>query len=157
LLVERAAGAGRVLVWAGTLDAAWNDLPFHPLFVPFAHQLARRSIAGRESRSWFTAPHVLDLSSEGDVVVESPSGTRTRMMPDSQRTSIELRERGFYEIRVGATAIGAGRPVAVNVDLAESDLSHFDAAELVAAVTSRNGPTANSQQQAFTGTPEELE
>ena len=157
LLVERAVGAGRILMWAGTLDAAWNDLPFHPLFVPFAHQLARRSIAGRESRSWFTAPHVLDLSAEGDVVVEAPSGTRTRMMPDSQRTSIELRERGFYEVRSGGTAIGAGRPVAVNVDLAESDLSHFDAAELVAAVTSRAGNTANAQNATFTGTPEELE
>jgi hypothetical protein len=157
LLVERAVGAGRILVWAGTLDAAWNDLPFHPLFVPFAHQLARRSVAGRESRAWFTAPHVLDLSSEGDVVVESPSGARTRMQPDSQRTSIELRERGFYEIRAGATAIGAGRPVAVNVDLGESDLSHFDPAELVAAVTSRGSGVSNTQNPAFTGTAEELE
>lgn len=157
LLVERALGAGRVLVWAGTLDAAWNDLPFHPLFVPFAHQLARRSIAGRETRSWVTAPHVLDLSAEGDVVVESPSGTRTRMQPDSQRTSIELRERGFYEVRSGGTAIGAGRPVAVNVDLVESDLSHVDPAELVAAVTSRGAATSNAQNATFTGTSEELE
>jgi hypothetical protein len=157
LLVERAVGAGRILVWAGTLDAEWNDLPYHPLFVPFAHQLARRSIAGRESRSWFTAPHVLDLSAEGDVVVESPAGVRTRMQPDSQRTSIELRERGFYEIRSGGTAIGAGRPVAVNVDLAESDLSHADPAEMVAAITSRPGPTSNAQNATFTGTSEELE
>jgi Mg-chelatase subunit ChlD len=157
LLVERAVGVGRILLWAGTLDATWNDLPFHPLWVPFAHQLARRSMAGRESRSWFTAPHVLDLASEGDVVVESPSGVRTRMMPDSQRTSLELKERGFYEVRAGATAIGAGRPIAVNVDLAESDLSHADPAELVAGVTSRGNPSGTPGSPTFAGTSEELE
>lgn len=158
LLVEKAVGSGRVLIWAGTLDAAWTDLPFHPLFVPLMHQLARRSLAGRESRAWFTAPHALDLGSEGRAVVESPSGARTRLFPDSGRATVELRERGFYEVRSGATAIGAGRPIAVNVDLTESDLSHMDPAELVAAVTSRgtNG-TQNAVNAPFAGTAEELE
>jgi hypothetical protein len=158
LLVERAVGAGRVLVWAGTLDAAWNDLPFHPLWVPFTHQLARRSLAGREARDWFVAPHVLDLGAEGAVTVESPSGRRVRVSPDSQRTTVELRERGFYEVRSGGTAIGAGRPIAVNVDLAESDLSHMDPAELVAAITDRNSRGATTAANApFLGTAEELE
>lgn len=158
LLVEKAVGAGRVLVWAGTLDAAWNDLPFHPLFVPLVHQVARRSLAGRESRAWFTAPHALDLGGEGAAVVESPSGVRTRLLPDSGRSTVELRERGFYEVRSGSTAIGAGRPIAVNVDLAESDLSHMDPAELVAAVTARGTSGAqNAANAPFTGTAEELE
>jgi hypothetical protein len=158
LLVEKAVGSGRVLLWAGTLDAAWNDLPFHPLFVPLVHQLARRSLAGRESRAWFTAPHALDLGGEGNAVVEAPSGNRTRLFPDSGRSTIELRERGFYEVRSGSTAIGAGRPIAVNVDLAESDLSHMDPAELVAAVTARGtSGTQNAANAPFTGTAEELE
>lgn len=158
LLVERSVGSGRVLMWAGTLDAAWNDLPFHPLFVPYVHQLARRSLAGRESRSWFVAPHALDLGGEGSAVVESPSGRRIRLFPDSGRSTVELRERGFYEVRAGSTAIGAGRPIAVNVDLAESDLSHMDPAELVAAVTSRGTTgTQNATNAPFTGTAEELE
>src|SRR5687768_2643023 len=158
LLVERVVGAGRVLIWAGTVDAAWTDLPFHPLFVPLVHQLARRSLAGRESRTWFTAPHALDLSSEGNAVVEAPSGARLRLSPDSGRSTVELRERGFYEVRSGSTAIGAGRPIAVNVDLAESDLSHMDPAELVAAVSARGTSGASSAANApFTGTAEELE
>ncbi|HEX7937884.1 MAG TPA: BatA domain-containing protein, partial [Gemmatimonadaceae bacterium] len=115
LIVERADGAGRVLMWALSLDANWTDAPFHPLWVPLLHQLARRSIAGSEVRSSFTAPHVLDLSREGAVVVESPSGQRTRISPDSNPRSVELKERGFYEVRSGSMAIGAGRPVAVNV------------------------------------------
>lgn len=158
LLVERAAGAGRILVWALSLDVNWTDLPFHPLWVPLLHQLARRSVAGNEVRSWFTAPHVLDLGNERDAVVESPSGERMRVPADEQRPTVELRERGFYEVRGSATAIGAGRPVAVNVDLAESDLSHFDPAELVAAVTSRGDRSTTAGARApFAGTAEELE
>jgi hypothetical protein len=158
LLVERPVGAGRILMWAGTLDPAWNDLPFHPLWVPFAHQLARRSMSGREGRDWFVAPHALDLAGEGTVTVESPSGSRVRLAPDSQRTTVELREQGFYEIRGGSTAIGAGRPIAVNVDLAESDLSHIDPAELVAAITDRAARGATTSATApFLGTAEELE
>jgi hypothetical protein len=158
LLVERALGSGRVLMWALSLDANWTDAPFHPLWVPLLHQLARRSIAGKEMRAWFTAPHVLDLSREGSVVVEAPSGKRTRITPDSAPRSVELRERGFYEVRGGSTAIGAGRPVAVNVDLAESDLSHFDPAELVASVTARSERGADGADRSlFEGTAQELE
>lgn len=158
LLVERPLGTGRILIWAGTLDPAWNDLPFHPLWVPFAHQLARRSMSGRESRDWFISPHALDLAAEGTVTVESPSGSRVRLSSDSQQTTVELREQGFYEVRGGSTAIGAGRPIAVNVDLAESDLSHMDPAELVAAITDGNDRGATTTAAApFLGTAEELE
>jgi hypothetical protein len=158
LIVERAVGNGRILMWALSLDAHWTDAPFHPLWVPLLHQLARRSIAGSEVRSWFTAPHVLDLSREGSVLVESPSGLRTRISPDSSPRSVDLRERGFYEVRSGSVAIGAGRPVAVNVDLSESDQSHFDPAELVAAVTARGERSAARGNDAvFEGTAQELE
>jgi len=158
LLVERALGTGRILVWALSVDANWTDAPFHPLWVPLLHQVARRSLVGSETRAWFTVPHVLDLSREGAVVVEAPSGQRTRINPDSAPRSIELRERGFYEVRTGSTAIGAGRPVAANVDLSESDLSHFDPAELVAAVTARGERSAGDPNRAvFEGTAQELE
>ena len=158
LIVERPSGSGRILMWALSLDANWTDAPFHPLWVPLLHQLARRSIAGSEVRSSFTAPHVLDLSREGAVIVEAPSGARTRISPDSGPRSVELRERGFYEVRGGSTAIGAGRPVAVNVDLSESDQSHFDPAELVAAITARGERSAAKGNDAvFEGTAQELE
>lgn len=156
-LVDRALGDGRIIMAAVSLDANWTDLPFHPLWVPLTHQLARRAVGGREHRTWFTVPHVLDLSREGNVVVESPGGTRLRAGGDSARPSVELRERGFYEVRTSATAIGAGRPIAVNVDLAESDLSHMDPAELVAAITARSRSGTESARPRLLGTPQELE
>jgi hypothetical protein len=146
-------------MWASTLDAQWTNAPFHPLWVPFVHQLARRSLAGRETRPWFTAPHALDLSRAGDVLLESPSGDRLRAAADSSRPTVELRERGFYEMRGPQTAIGAGQPIAVNVDLAESDLSHVDAAELVASITAREdqGRGEAGGRAVLPGTEQELE
>jgi aerotolerance regulator-like protein/VWA domain-containing protein len=40
-LVERAAGAGRVLLFTSDVDHHWNDFPLHPSFVPFVHEAAR--------------------------------------------------------------------------------------------------------------------
>jgi hypothetical protein len=163
LLVERAAGSGRVLIWATSLDPQWTNAPFHALWVPLMHQLARRSLAGRETRPWFTAPHALELHRAGgtgpdpSLVVESPSGERFRAV-EAERPTVDLKERGFYEVRDAGTAIGAGQPLAVNVDLAESDLSHVDAAELIASVTSREEPGGAAASGAvLPGTEQELE
>jgi len=156
LLVVRPLGAGRVVMIATTLDGAWTDLPFHPLWVPLAHRLALGSGA-KDTRTWYVASHVLDLGTEGRVVVESPSGALTRLGDDSTRRGVELRERGFYEVRREGTAIGAGRPVAVNVDLAESDLSHADPAELVAAITARATGVDTTSRAETLGTAQELE
>ena len=50
-----------------------------------------------------------------------------------------LREQGFYELGGRDTPVGSGRPIAVNVDPAESDLSHLDPQDIVVAVTSVDG------------------
>ncbi|MCX7823992.1 MAG: BatA domain-containing protein [Verrucomicrobiae bacterium] len=39
LLVSRRLGDGRILQTALPLDATWSDLPIHPAFVPFAHEM----------------------------------------------------------------------------------------------------------------------
>jgi len=56
-----------------------------------------------------------------------------------QNHLITLHEQGFYELGGRDTPAGSGRPIAVNVDPAESDLSHVDPQEIVVAVTSVDG------------------
>ena len=150
-LVERAVGGGKVLMWASSLDEYWTDLPLQPVFLPFVHELAKYAGRYGETRAWFTAGDVLDLSRHGELtapfvaeagaaagssplVLESPSGRRTPLTPSSVEHLATLSEQGFYELRGLGTAAGSGRPIAVNVDPTESDLSHFDPKELVAAV-----------------------
>ncbi len=124
----------------------------------------------------YTAGEVLDLSRHGELtamfgdrtngraaggagptlVLQAPSGRRTRLHANGPDHLAELDEAGFYELRDAATAIGSGRPIAVNVDPAESDLSHLDPRELIAAVTSR-GVDAARTSVAATSSPEDLE
>jgi Aerotolerance regulator N-terminal/von Willebrand factor type A domain len=154
-LVEKPMGGGKVMMWATSLDEFWTDLPQQPVFLPFVHELAKYAGRYGDAKTSFTAGDVLDLSRHGELtapfltndasaataplVLESPSGRRIALTASGAEHLATLSEQGFYELRGLATASGSGRPIAVNVDAKESDLSHFDPKELVAAVTARPG------------------
>jgi hypothetical protein len=171
-LVEKSVGGGKVLMWASSLDEYWTDLPLQPVFLPFVHELAKYAGRYGDARSWFQAGDVLDLSRHGELtapfvadgggdastaalVLESPSGHRTPLTPSGPEHLATLSEQGFYELRGVGTAAGSGRPIAVNVDPKESDLSHFDPKELIAAVTAT--PGGGIQQKGEATAPDELE
>jgi hypothetical protein len=95
--------------------------------------------------------------SVSDLVLQSPSGARERVTATGAAHLVTLREQGFYELRGSDTPVGSGRPIAVNVDPVESDLSHLDPQELVAAATATspqrdarsdiNAPTREDQER----------
>ncbi len=64
-VVERRVGAGRVLMWASTLDQVWTDLPIRPLFLPFIHRAATHLVAYVPSQPWSTVGQILDTSRAG--------------------------------------------------------------------------------------------
>jgi hypothetical protein len=154
-MVERSVGSGKVALWASTMDNLWSNLPLQPVFLPFVHQLARHVGRYADPRPWFTAGEVLDLSRHGELttrftqrrgadtsgvlLLESPSGSKERVTATGPAHLVTLREQGFYELRAQDTPVGSGRPIAVNVDPAESDLSHLDPQELVVAATASSG------------------
>ena len=151
-LAEQRVGRGKVIVWASTLDNYWNDLPLQPVYLPFVHQLAKYGGRYSGARPWFTAGEVLDLSRHGElappgkpgaVVVESPSGIRTRFA-SSNEGLLPLHEQGFYEIRAEGAARGMGLRFAVNLDPAEANLARLDTQELKSAVLANRGPVAGT-------------
>lgn len=147
-LVERQVGRGKILVWATTLDSYWTDLALQPVYLPFVHQLAMYAGRYSDARASFSAGDVLDLSrhvsiaagassapARGEaagIVVESPSGVRTRLASAAEGL-IPLHEQGFYEMRPDGAAKGSGKRVAVNLDPAEASLARIDPQELKAA------------------------
>jgi hypothetical protein len=157
-LVELTVGAGHVVVWASSLDSYWTNLPLQPVFLPFVHQLGKHAGRYVDPRPSFATGEVLDLSRHGELTeqflggraadtlteltLEAPSGAKQRLTATGPNHLVTLHERGFYELRGRDTPVGSGRPIAVNVDPTESDLSHLDPQDLVAAVTS-----ASAQQQ----------
>jgi hypothetical protein len=156
-LVERAAGSGKVLIWASSLDPYWTNLPLQPVFLPFVHQLGKHAGRYADPRPWYVAGEVVDLSRHGELTapftaaragsadsaselrLQAPSGARERVTASGPNHLVTLREQGFYELGGRDTPAGSGRPIAVNVDPAESDLSHLDPQEIVVAVTSDDG------------------
>lgn len=168
-LAERSLGAGRVLVWTSTLDSFWNDLALKPIYLPLVHRAVEYLAAYRPPTPQLTAGQVLDLAQypgadgldlvDGDLVVRDPTDDRVPVGSggrDGRSGFIDLVEPGFYEIRdIDAEDTSVVR-VAVNVDLAESNLATADPQELVAAVTGRAGGdrTAAGQRELR---PEDLE
>lgn len=157
-LVERRAGAGRVMVWASTLDLGWSDLPLKPVFLPFVHRMVRHLANYRERPTSLTVGQVLELAktvpSKARIAL-TPAGERLPLPADGPGV-LELTEQGFYEIHDQSPASGApsapsassaassassassaasaAEVVASNVDLAESDFTPVDPQEIVASV-----------------------
>jgi hypothetical protein len=166
-LLERTVGRGRVLVWASSFDGIWNDLPLQPVFLPVAHQMAKYAAAYADERPWSVVGQVANLPSifrdstgpadaanKAEYVAIAPSGERTRLEGTAKR-SVELTEQGFYELqRAGSRT--EPRVVAVNVDLAESDLTADEPQLLTSAMLARaaNDSTASGAEAS---TPVELE
>ncbi len=174
-LVEKPLGAGKVVVMTSTADLFWNDLAVQPVFLPFIHQVARYTASYADVRPWFTAGQVMEvgrtagqLAGNGtgpspartgdaaDYVIESPSGETIRPTAADDGYLVELEEQGFYALRRVGDARGAAKAIAVNLDMAESDLSRLDPQELVAAVTP-TGSNARAAGVVTPPTPEEQE
>ena len=126
LLIERTMGAGRLLILASSLDNIWNDLPVHPVFVPFALESARYLSGLDENLQQMSVDSILELGRGRDsgVQVFDPRGERALSLADSAAgEDLRLTELGFYELRrSGATELAA-----VNPDPRESNLRPIEA------------------------------
>lgn len=146
-LAERQVGAGRVLLWASTLDNFWNDFALEPIFLPFAHKMVEYLANYTAPTPYLTVGQVLDLAeypgaadidvTSANLVVRDPSEDRVDVGDDGRTGFINLSQQGFYEIRDTEAETDGSVTVAVNVDLAESNLERVDPQELVAAATGR--------------------
>jgi hypothetical protein len=125
-LVERQLGSGRVLIWTGTMDLGWGNLPLQAVFMPLVQQLVgylggesgsatRRFEAVVDERVSIELP---DLALEPDVV--GPDGDLVRSRIEGSQLVFVPDEAGSYEIRIESAPPLAF--VAVNVDPAESDV-----------------------------------
>ena len=117
-LVERAAGRGRVIVYASTLDLNWNDLALKPMFLPFVHQLGRHLSGFREQPAWLTIGQVLDIDA-AEIAAGATSGSAARaaagraiLTPAGQRR----------DLPVPVAAPGAAAPPAAALELDRAGL-----------------------------------
>lgn len=125
LLIERALGAGRMLVLTVPVDRRWNDLAIHPLFVHFigaaANYLTQAGVT--TSSALVGATVTTGLTEGGGGQIFDPQGRRVLGLAQSTSDRLIPDQAGFYEIRGSEGA----RWLAVNVDARESDLATLPA------------------------------
>jgi hypothetical protein len=126
LLIEQPQGEGRTMTFASSLDNLDNDLPVHPLFVPFIQQLTDYLGRVESATGNYTAAAFYDLrpgaaQAEAPIEVTGPHGERVLSLSESTRVrSLPLEEQGFYDIR---RQNGRHELAAVNPDRRESDFT----------------------------------
>jgi hypothetical protein len=125
LLLEHRLGEGRVLVFSSSFDNVTNDLPLHPLFVPFVEHVSKYLEGGELMQSNVTVGTAIELRKSKDrgaaAEVLAPDGKRALSLQDAASALAYVADReGFYDVR---TASGRRELVAVNADRRESDLT----------------------------------
>jgi len=127
LLLERALGSGRVLLFTSSLDKEWNDLPLQPAFVPLMAGIANELLGGAGFTSEADLGSALAVRALGFAggQIFDPSGDKALGL-GAGSDDVLLDQVGFYEVVGGGTS----ELVAVNFDARESDLAPVDAATL---------------------------
>jgi hypothetical protein len=121
-LVEHRYRSGRVAMFATTVDDAWTDLPYQPVFVPFVLDTLLR-LAGRTDHSVEPYSSVLlpGSTSSQRIQVVTPTG-RTVDLAEADRVSFrDTGEIGAYRVLVNGVN-GARFAFVVDAPPGESDL-----------------------------------
>ena len=130
LLLEKALGEGRVLLFTSGFDNLTNDLPLRPVFVAFVDRAVRYLLGGEVGSSSQRVDDLLQLRTAREdaavgVEVIDPSGRRGLSLQDSASArSYPLSRTGFYALRL---ANGRQDLIAANPDRRESDLTPIPA------------------------------
>lgn len=103
-LIEQSVDRGRLLVFTSDLDNQWGRFPLNPSFVPFVIETARYLTSGRQARQTWVLP-------DAPPGASPVPGVATVAGPDGSRV-----------------------PVAVNVDVRESDPSMGTAEEFESSI-----------------------
>ncbi len=125
-LVERRIGTGRVLVWTGTLDLGWGNLPLQSVFAPLVQRITAL-LGGDVGGTSATADGVVGVAVDLPMTapgaeVTGPAGhiVASERTPHGLRFVPEL--PGEYTIQIGDQPPLAR--VAVNTPAPESDVRH---------------------------------
>ena len=105
--------------------------------LPFVHRIVEYLADYTPPTPWFPAGQVLNLGEQRSLLAQAgladaalvalePSGQRIPVSEGARAGFITLEEQGFYEIHDASTTAGRPLTLAVNVDLAESDLATVD-------------------------------
>ena len=152
LLLEKRMGSGKLLLLATALNTAWTNLPVESVFVAFILQSIDYLAGDTTGVSYRSTGEAISIAPGSQLL--DPNGEPMRDLSKiSERATITLNEPGIYTVRNSAGA----RPVAVNSDVRESDITIIDDTTLQnwqematnPAANNRNSQTSTSNRRGF--------
>ena len=138
LLIERKVGAGRVLLFTGTMDADWGTFPLQAVYMPMIQSMVRvlgvpSGAAELEHSGVVGQPLELRLSgSLAEVSVEGPNGPVDAVVDGGVVRLTPLVAGAHHVVSPGMPVMAS---IAVNVDVKESDVRrHSTLAQTAATI-----------------------
>lgn len=129
-LVERRIGKGRVLVWTGTFDLDWGNLPLQAVFMPLVQRMVSYlggDAGGQTARFDATVGERVSIPLPDlvlDPEVLGPGGRAVHSRIEGSSIVFTPDEPGAYELHLDSAPPLAW--VAVNTDPIESDVRAYD-------------------------------
>ena len=125
LLVDRKNGEGHVIIFASAFDNVANNLPIHPVWLPFIEQTTHEMGGIGAARTNYRVGSYVDLRTvkEKNVPVEiiGPNNERALTLSESSKAqTFQFPTQGFFDIR---RSNGREEMAAVNPDRRESDFT----------------------------------
>ncbi len=134
LIVEEPIQRGRVVLVATSADKSWTLLPLWPSFVPLVHEMVRYCAAGgQHSRSRLVGEELSGTlpiaAADAKIEVETPTGHTQSIIAHTEADRVQWRfadtlHSGVYTVSIGSP-LHRSQSFAVNLDTAESDLTHL--------------------------------
>ena len=146
-MVEHRYRSGRVAMFATTVDDAWTDLPYQPVFVPFVLDTLLR-LAGRSDHSVepYAGVSLPGSTSSQRIQVVTPTG-RTVDLAEADRVSFrDTGEIGAYRVLVNGVN-GARFAFVVDAPPGESELVTMGPPEPAANLEAVVGDTSKGVEQ----------
>ena len=137
LLIEHAIGRGHVFMFTSSAQPTWNNMALTPVFPMLLQQMVTYLTAREFEKPRMVGKSLslsyVDQPDASDAVFDTPSGeTITVPVREYRNQYVALLDRadeaGFYLARVSVQA--PSMPIAVNVDISESDVSCLSADDL---------------------------
>ncbi len=125
LLIERKVGDGRVLLFTGTFDADWGNLPLQSSFMPMIQSMVRvLGIAGFDAGAMQNGlvGQVVEVPVTGSLAEISVVGPSGPIPAEVERGLVRFRPLEAGAHRVVIPGMPPLAQVAVNVDPVESDV-----------------------------------
>ena len=110
-VLDRAEGAGRVVLFASDVDRQWNDFPLHPAFVPFAVEAVRYLSARRGTTQELLVSGVPPGLSPSPGVQKLADGRPVAVNVDPRESSTAVMTAAEFEASIDRLAPSAHSPL----------------------------------------------